>query len=530
MSNTQETAVHASGQNNVRIMGLDVHNPVFFISAAIIVLFVLFSIIFQSEVSAFFGWLRPAATDTFDSFLSIAGNLFVVFCIALIFTPFGSIRLGGKDAEPDFSYPSWFAMLFAAGMGIGLMFYCVSEPVSHFSAAFAADAGSPESWAPLAGAAGDAQSARQLAMASTIFHWGLHPWATYAVLGLALAFFTYNRGLPLSIRSAFYPLLGERVWGWPGHMLDVLAVFATLFGLATSLGLGAEQIGAGLHHLFGLTVTDTTKVLLIVVITAVVLYSVVSGIHSGLKRLSEINMLLAGFLLLFVMILGPTAVIFSGLADTAVAYVRYLPELSNPFGRSDKHFFDGWTSFYWAWWISWSPFVGMFIARISRGRTVRAFLVSVLLVPTCVSILWNVTFGSTGLYQMVELGSGALADAALELRLFIMLEGLPLAWLSSLIGIILVAFFFITSADSGALVVDGITAGGKVDAPITQRVFWAIFQGLTAIVLLLAGGLGALQAASVTTGIPFAVVLLGMCVAIWKGLASERRLLLRACG
>jgi len=442
MSNTQETAVHLSGQNNVRIMGLDVHNPVFFISAAIVVLFVLVSIVFQSEASAFFGWLRPAATDTFDSFLSIAGNLFVLFCIALIFTPFGSIRLGGKDAIPDFSYASWFDMLFAAGMGIGLMFYCVSEPVSHFSAAFAADAGTPESWAPLTGAAGDAQAARQLAMAATIFHWGLHPWATYAVLGLALAFFTYNRGLPLSIRSAFYPILGERVWGWLGHVVDVLAVFATLFGLATSLGLGAEQIGAGLHHLFGLAVTDTTKVLLIVGITAVVLYSVISGIYSGLKRLSEINMLLAGFLLLFVMMLGPTAVIFSGLADTVVAYARYLPELSNPFGRGDKHFFDGWTSFYWAWWISWSPFVGMFIARISRGRTVRTFLVSVLLVPTCVSILWNVTFGSTGLHQMIELGSSALADAALELRLFTMLEGLPLAWLSSFIGIVLVAFFF----------------------------------------------------------------------------------------
>jgi len=523
---TQEKLAPKPGQYNIRVFGLDVHNPVFFVSAGIVIAFVLFSTLFQQTASDFFGWLRPAATDTFDSFLSVAGNVFVIFCITLIFTPFGSIRLGGRDATPDFSWASWFAMLFAAGMGIGLMFYCVSEPVSHFSAAFAADAGSPESWAPLAGAAGDAEAARKLAMASTIFHWGLHPWATYAVLGLALAFFTYNRGLPLSIRSAFYPILGERVWGWPGHVVDVLAVFATLFGLATSLGLGAEQISAGLHHLFGLTVTNTTKVALIVGITGVVLYSVVSGIYSGLKRLSEINMILAGCLLLFVIVLGPTAAIFSGLGETVLAYVRYLPELSNPIGRSDKHFFDGWTSFYWAWWISWSPFVGMFIARISRGRTVRAFLVSVLLVPTCVSILWNVAFGTSGLNQMIDLGSSALADAALEIRLFIMLEGLPLAWVSSLMGIILVAFFFITSADSGALVIDGITAGGKVDAPIIQRVFWAIFQGLTAIVLLLAGGLGALQAASVTTGIPFALVLIGMCVAIWKGLASERRLLL----
>jgi len=521
--NNPEVPIHKAGEDNVKIFGLDVHNPVFFVAAAVIVLFILFSAIFQSTASEFFGWLRPTATNLFDSFLSVSGNIFVLFCVLLIFTPFGRIRLGGQDAQPDFSYPSWFAMLFAAGMGIGLMFYCVSEPVSHFSAAFAADAGTAQSWAPLAGAAGDAETARRLAMASTIFHWGLHPWATYAVLGLALAFFAYNRGLPLSIRSAFYPLFGEKVWGWPGHIIDVLAVFATLFGLATSLGLGAEQIGAGLNHLFGVPVTNTSKVVLIIAITAVVLYSVVSGIHSGLKRLSELNMLLAAFLLIFVICIGPTLAIFSRFFDSLFAYIRYLPELSNPVGRSDKLFFDDWSSFYWAWWISWSPFVGMFIARISRGRTVRQFLISVLLVPTFVSILWNVTFGTAALVQVVEQGSTALSNAALELRLFIMLEGLPLAGITSFIGIVLVAFFFITSADSGALVVDGITAGGKTDAPVPQRVFWAIFQGLTAIVLLLAGGLGALQAASVTTGIPFAVVLLGMCIAIWKGLASEHR-------
>jgi len=526
MSSISNQPAYKAGQHNVHIFGLDVHNPVFFVAAGVIVLFVLFTAIFQAEATAFFGWLRPAATDKFDSFLSVAGNIFVIFCIVLIFTPFGRIRLGGNDAKPDFSYSSWFAMLFAAGMGIGLMFYCVSEPVSHFSTAFAMDAGTPESWAPLTGAAGDAEKARSMAMAATIFHWGLHPWATYAVLGLALAFFTYNRGLPLSIRSAFYPLFGERVWGWPGHIVDVLAVFATLFGLATSLGLGAEQICAGLNHLFGLPVTNMTKVMLIIGITAVVLYSVVSGIYSGLKRLSEINMLLAGFLLLFVIILGPTLSIFSGFFDSLWAYARYLPELSNPVGRSDKHFFDGWSSFYWAWWISWSPFVGMFIARISRGRTVRSFLISVLLVPTFVSILWNVSFGTAALHQVIDQGSTTLTNAALELRLFVMLEGLPMAGITSFIGIVLVAFFFITSADSGALVVDGITAGGKVDAPILQRVFWAIFQGLTAIVLLLAGGLSALQAASVTTGIPFAIVLLGMCLAIWKGLAQEHRRLL----
>ncbi|MCC6204288.1 MAG: BCCT family transporter [Hyphomicrobiales bacterium] len=510
------------GQDNVEIFGLDIHNPVFFVSGGIIVLFVFFAAIFHGPASEFFGWLRPAVTDSFDWFLAISANIFVIFCIVLIFTPFGSIRLGGKDATPDFTYTGWFAMLFAAGMGIGLMFYGVSEPVSHFTSSFAANAGTPESWAPLSGAASDAEAARRLGMAATIFHWGLHPWAIYAVVGLALAFFAYNRGLPLTIRSAFYPLLGERVWGWPGHIIDVLAVFATLFGLATSLGIGAEQANAGLNHLFGLPVTDISKVLLIIGITGIALFSVVAGLDAGVKRLSEINMALAALLLLFVILVGPTLAIITGFFDYLAAYVVNLPALSNPFGRTDQHFFDGWTAFYWAWWISWSPFVGMFIARVSRGRTVREFLICVLLIPSAVCVLWMTTFGTAALNQIIEQGSSAIADASLELQLFIMLEGLPLAAISSFIGIVLVVVFFVTSSDSGSLVIDTITAGGKVDAPVPQRVFWAIFEGLVAIVLLLAGGLAALQAAAITTGIPFALVLLGMCVAIWKGLSSER--------
>lgn len=510
------------GQDNVEIFGLDIHNPVFFVSGGIIVLFVFFAAIFHGPASEFFGWLRPAVTDSFDWFLAISANICVIFCIVLIFTPFGSIRLGGKDATPDFTYTGWFAMLFAAGMGIGLMFYGVSEPVSHFTSSFAANAGTPESWAPLSGAASDAEAARRLGMAATIFHWGLHPWAIYAVVGLALAFFAYNRGLPLTIRSAFYPLLGERVWGWPGHIIDVLAVFATLFGLATSLGIGAEQANAGLNHLFGLPVTDISKVLLIIGITGIALFSVVAGLDAGVKRLSEINMALAALLLLFVILVGPTLAIITGFFDYLAAYVVNLPALSNPFGRTDQHFFDGWTAFYWAWWISWSPFVGMFIARVSRGRTVREFLICVLLIPSAVCVLWMTTFGTAALNQIIEQGSSAIADASLELQLFIMLEGLPLAAISSFIGIVLVVVFFVTSSDSGSLVIDTITAGGKVDAPVPQRVFWAIFEGLVAIVLLLAGGLAALQAAAITTGIPFALVLLGMCVAIWKGLSSER--------
>lgn len=521
MSELNETDYEV-GQDNIEIFGLDIHNPVFFVSGGIIVLFVFIAAIFQGPVTEFLGWLRPAVTDSFDWFLVIAGNVFVLFCIVLIFTPFGSIRLGGKDATPDFFYTGWFAMLFAAGMGIGLMFYGVSEPVSHFTSSFAADAGTPDSWAPLGGAPGDADAARRLAMAATIYHWGLHPWAMYAVVGLGLAFFAYNRGLPLTVRSVFHPLLGERVWGWPGHVIDVLAVFATLFGLATSLGIGAGQANAGLNHLFGMPITDTSKVLLIIGITGIALFSVVAGLDAGVKRLSEINMALAALLLLFVILVGPTFAIVTGFFDYLTAYLVNLPALSNPVGRTDQHFFDGWTAFYWAWWISWSPFVGMFIARVSRGRTVREFLVCVLLIPSAVCVLWMTAFGTAALNQVIEQGSSAVADAALELQLFVMLEGLPLSAITSFLGIVLVVVFFVTSSDSGSLVIDTITAGGKVDAPVPQRVFWAIFEGLVAIVLLLAGGLAALQAAALTTGIPFALVLLGMCVAIWKGLSTER--------
>ena len=360
------------------------------------------------------------------------------------------------------------------------------------------------------------------AMGSTMFHWGLHPWAIYAVVALSLALFSYNMGLPLSIRSAFYPILGERIWGWAGHCIDILAVFATLFGLATSLGFGAEQASAGLEFLFGLPVTDVSKVVLIAAITAVALVSVVAGMDAGVKRLSEINMLLAALLLLFIVAVGPTLAIFQGFFANLKAYAIYLPELSNPFGRTDDNFRQGWTAFYWAWWISWSPFVGMFIARVSRGRTVREFIICVLLIPSLVSVFWMTTFGGTAISQIVNDGYTAVADASLELKLFQMLAALPLTQITSFIGIVLVIVFFVTSSDSGSLVIDTITAGGKVDAPVAQRVFWATFEGLVAIALLLGGGLASLQAAAVATGFPFALVLVAMCWSTFLGLREER--------
>lgn len=520
------------GQDNVEgavgPFGFDIHNPVFLISGVSIMAFVFYTLALPDHSGALFSWLFGAVTKGFDWFFIGAANIFVLFCLLLIVLPVGRVRLGGKDAVADYSYIGWFAMLFAAGMGIGLMFYGVSEPMSHFSSSFGGTAvgedGIRTDWAPLGAAAGDQAASVRLGMAATIFHWGLHPWAIYAVVALSLSLFTYNKGLPLTIRSAFYPIFGDRVWGWTGHIIDTLAVFATLFGLATSLGFGATQANAGLNELFGVPIGGTAQVILITVITAIALLSVMRGLDGGVKILSEINMGLAFLLLMFVLIVGPTMAILTGFADSLMAYIQYLPALSNPLGRDDVNFSQGWTSFYWAWWISWSPFVGMFIARVSRGRTVREFVICVLLIPSRVCVLWMSVFGGTAIQQVIQDGYTAAQDAPLELKLFKMLDALPLTQITSLIGIILVIVFFVTSSDSGSLVIDTITAGGKVDAPVPQRVFWCIFEGAVAIVLLLSvGGLASLQSMVISTGLPFTLVLLMMCWSIWKGLQTEER-------
>jgi BCCT family betaine/carnitine transporter len=513
--NQTQTTDYEVGQDNIQIFGLDIHNPVFVISAVTIIVFVLITLMFQDTVGPFFSELRPWLTSTFDWLFMGAGNIFVLFCLFLVVSPYGKIRLGGVDAKPDYSYSGWFAMLFAAGMGIGLMFFGVLEPVNHFQ--------SP----PLGVNPADTEAARSMAIAATIYHWGLHPWAIYAVVGLSLAFFCFNRGLPLTIRSAFYPLLGDRVWGWFGHIVDTLAVFATLFGLATSLGFGAEQATAGLNYLFGVPATDTTKVVLIVMITLVAMGSVLAGLDAGVKRLSEINMVLALLLLVFVITMGPTLNIITGFAKGVVDYLINVVPLSNWVGREDTGYMHGWTTFYWAWWISWSPFVGMFIARVSRGRTVREFVVCVLIIPTIVCVLWMNAFGGSAINQFITTGytgvTETVANWTPELSLFKMLEPLPLTSISSFLGIVLVIVFFVTSSDSGSLVIDTITAGGKVDAPVAQRVFWCSFEGLVAIALLLGGGLGALQAAAIATGFPFAIVLVAMCVSTFMGLREEPR-------
>ncbi len=517
------------GQDNITPFGLDVHNPVFLVSGLSVVAFVLITLMFQEASTEFFGWLRPFLTSTFDWFFLSAANIFVLFCVMLMVTPMGKIRLGGNDAKPDYSYMGWFAMLFAAGMGIGLMFFGVSEPISHLSSSMGGtvvENGVRTDWAPLGAAAGDPIAARNLGMAATIFHWALHPWAIYAVVALSLAFFTYNRGLPLTLRSAFYPLLGERVWGWPGHVIDTLAVFATLFGLATSLGFGTEQALAGLNFLFGWSTGPGAKVLLITVITAMALISVVRGLDGGVKILSEVNIGLAALLLLFVIIVGPTAAIFDTIVSGGLAYVKEVIPLSMPFGREDANFSQGWTSFYWAWWISWSPFVGMFIARVSRGRTVREFVFCVIVIPTLVSVVWMGVFGGTAIAQIAADAAAPVKTAALELKLFEMLKLLPFTTVTSLLGIVLVLVFFVTSSDSGSLVIDTITAGGKTDAPVAQRIFWCSFEGIVAATLLLVGGsqaLTALQAMAVSTGFPFTIVLLAMCVSLYMGLRQAMK-------
>ena len=518
------------GQDNIALkvgpFGLDIHNRVFLISGMMIVLFVVMTLLFRQQVEPFFFFFLSWLVSNLDWFFLASGNIFVIVCLGLIVTPLGRVRIGGTEAKPDYSYAGWLAMLFAAGMGIGLVFFGVSEPMSHFNSALGGttiENGVRTDWSPLGGAQGDTSAASALGMAATIYHWALHPWSIYALLALGLAIFSFNKGLPLTMRSIFYPLFGERIWGWTGHIIDILAVVATVFGLATSLGYGASQAATGLNFLFDIPMTSTSQVVIIAIITALALISVVAGLDSGVKRLSEINMILAALLMLFVIVVGPTYFIVTSFFENIVSYVSNIPALSVPFSREDVNYSQGWTAFYWAWWISWSPFVGMFIARVSRGRTVREFIICVILIPSTVCILWMTAFGGTAISQYINDGYQAVSNAELPLKLFAMLDAMPFSQITSVLGIVLVVVFFITSSDSGSLVIDAIAAGGKVDAPTPQRVFWCIFEGLVAIALMLGGGLAAAQAMAVTTGFPFTIVLLVATVSLIKGLIDEPR-------
>jgi len=484
--------------------------PVFVTSAVVIASVLGFALAFTPTAERLFLGLQDRIAATFGWFYVLSVTFFLFFAIWLGFSRYGSVRLGRDGERPEFGVLSWFSMLFSAGMGIGVLFYGVAEPIFHFTS-------------PPYGEAGTEEAART-AMRVTFFHWGLHAWSIYIVMGLSLAYFHHRRGLPLSIRSAFYPVLGERIHGPLGHLVDILAVFGTLFGLATSLGLGAMQVNAGLHHLFAWEVSAPNQVWLITAITAAATVSVVLGLDAGIRRLSVFNMVLALALLLFVFAAGPSLFLLNSLPDHVGRYLQQLVATSlwTDFPQN-ADWQKSWTLFYWAWWIAWAPFVGMFVARVSRGRSVREFVLGVLFVPSIITFVWFTVFGGTALH-MELFGQGGIAAAVsqdLSVAIYRMLERLPLGGLTSLLAVSVVITFFVTSSDSGSFVVDMLTSGGHPDPPTWQRVFWAVTEGGVAAVLLLTGGLQALQSAAIITGFPFCVVLLAMCWSLVKGLRSE---------
>ncbi|KAA0679742.1 BCCT family transporter [Roseomonas genomospecies 6] len=490
-----------------------INKTVSFTAGGLILLFVVLAATFTESFGARVSALQATIVGNFGWFyiLTVAG--FLLFSLWLFFSPYGSIKLGKDGEEPEFSYPSWFAMLFSAGMGIGLLFYGVAEPILHFSNPRVGEAGTPD-------------AARE-AMNLAFLHWGLHAWGIYIVVGLSLGYFAYRHDLPLTIRSALYPLLGDRLRGWPGHLVDIVAIFGTLFGIATSLGLGVMQINAGLDYLGLVGVGTVQQMVLIAVITAIATVSAVSGVGRGIRRLSELNMLAGLLLLLFVFLLGPSVFLLSTLVESIGRYLWTLPYTSFrtlPYAGAEWQ--ASWTMFYWGWWISWAPFVGMFIARVSRGRTIREFVGGVLFAPVAMTFVWFIVFGETAIHMEMFEGGG-MADAvrsSVPTALFVMLDRLPLSGVTSAIATLMVITFFVTSADSGALVIDIIGSGGNQDPPIATRIFWAVLSGVVAALLLLVGGLQALQTAAVTTALPFAVVMVLMCVGLVTSLRAERRM------
>ncbi len=487
----------------------DIHPWVFFISTAIILLGVILTIWAGEAAQEFFGTIQDGISDYAGWFFILVMNLVLVFCIVLIFTKYSRMRLGGEDAEPEFSVIGWFAMLFSAGMGIGLLFYGVAEPMFHYLSNPLVEDKTLEA----------ARSSMEL----TFLHWGFHPWAIYAVVGLGIGFFGFSEKLPLSIRNIFYPVLGRRIYGPIGNFIDILATIATLFGVATSLGLGVQQINAGLSHIFDFIPQSAfVQAILIAGITALALWSVIRGLDAGIKFLSQVNIVIAGGLMLFVFILGPTLFILNGFVENTGNYLQSLPSLAfwGETYTDEGGWQNAWTLFYWAWWIAWSPFVGMFIARVSYGRTIREYLAGVLLVPVVVTFVWLSVFGNSAIF-LEHFGDGGIAQAVqdnIPVSLFVFLEQFPLGLLTSILAVLVVITFFVTSSDSGSMVIDIINAGGNPDPPKIQRVYWVVLEGLVAAVLLAGGGLVALQSAALATGLPFAVIIFIMCWSLFKGL------------
>lgn len=498
---------------NFNRFGFDFHPEVSIISGLFVLLFIGLTLYNPDYANTVLQGLQNKITNYFNWFFILCANIFLFFPIYLMCSKFGEIRLGGPEAKPEFSNFSWYSMLMSAGMGIGLLFFGVAEPVFHANTIL-----------PMTNSTSNIQ-----ALAITFLHWGFHGWGVYALIALALAFFAYNRGLPLSLRSVFYPILKDRVFGKIGDIIDITAVISCLFGLATSLGFGSQQINSGLNYLFGVPQSINIQVGIIAIITLVATLSVVSGIGKGVRILSELNMRVAGIFLMMMLIFGPTMYILRTFNNSVGYYLNNFINISF-FSESGNEWQGSWTIFYWAWWIAWSPFVGMFIARVSKGRTVREFVTAILIVPVLLSFVWMSTFGATALYQD-GVTNGQLYEAIKansSTGLFAMIQSMEipgmLKTIMSIVGTFLVISFFVTSSDSGSLVVDNLTSGGKIDSPVPQRIFWAVMEGTIAVALLLSGGssaLNALQTGVIISGLPFAFILIGMSYSLHIGLRND---------
>lgn len=487
--------------------------PVFIPAAVIMLLLVIGTAIDPEAAGALFSDVLSFTTETFGWFYMLAVALFLMFIIVLAFSSYGSIKLGPDHAEAEYGFLEWFAMLFSAGYGIALLFYGVAEPVMHFS--------SPPMSDPQTIAA--AKEAMQIAY----FHWGFHIWAIYGVVGLSLAYFAFRHGLPLSIRSTLYPIIGDRIHGPIGHTVDVFAILGTMFGIATSLGLSVSQINAGLNYLLPdiIPVNTTIQVVAIALVTSAALVSVLAGMDKGVKRLSILNMVLATALMVFVFVVGPTIFILNAFMENTGSYLGNIVERTfslQAYENSD--WIGSWTLFIFAWTIAWAPFVGLFIAKISRGRTIREFVLGVMLVPTFFTFFWFSVFGDTALHMIMVDGYNSLISEVQNnqaIALFKLLERLPFTEFVSSLTILLIITFFVTSSDSGSLVIDSLAAGGRSDTPWWQRSFWVVTEGAVAAVLLIAGGLTALQTAAIVSALPFAIIILISMFGMWRALRIE---------
>jgi choline/glycine/proline betaine transport protein len=486
-------------------------NPNVFLSTVLIIgLFLAVVVLAPNSFDLITKQLNQWVTDSFSWFYVLSVAIFLILLIYIALSDMGKIKLGPDHSQPTYSNGSWFAMLFTAGMGIGLMFFGVAEPVMHYVS-------------PPTGE-GETIQAAQTAMQVTFFHWGLHAWAIYTVVGLSLAYFAYRHNLPLKIRSALYPIIGRKIYGPIGDAVDTFATIGTVFGVATTLGFGVTQINSGLNYLFGIEQAPSTQVILIIVVSAMASMSVFLGLDKGIKRLSELNLILALTLLLFVFFASSSIYLLQTTIQNAGQYISNLFTMTfNLYAYQPNGWIGGWTIMYWAWWISWSPFVGMFIARVSKGRSIREFIVGVLLIPTGFTLIWMGFMGNAALYSILHESNQALVLAVQRdssVALFEFLHSLPFSSVMSLLATFLVMLFFVTSADSGALVTDYLTAKSE-NSPTWQRLFWTVLMAVLAIVLLLVGGLSALQSATMMSALPFTFIMLFICWGLLKALRLD---------